>query len=102
MMSNDPTYYRADRQGFNPGDAATRTLDPLDHKEYTYATTRLDVARRSSHDILISSFTRYCSTSPSNRPPTPSKTTLGTSSSGLRLERSCTWWMTKKPLGNCN
>jgi hypothetical protein len=24
---------------------ATRTLDPLDGKEYTYATTRLDVAR---------------------------------------------------------
>ena len=38
-------YYRADVQGLNPGDAATRTLDPLDGKEYTYATTRLDVAR---------------------------------------------------------
>jgi hypothetical protein len=38
-------YYRADVQGLNVGDAATRTLDPLDGKEYTYATTRLDVAR---------------------------------------------------------
>ena len=38
-------YYRADVRGFNAGDAATRTLDPLDGKEYTYATTRLDVAR---------------------------------------------------------
>ena len=38
-------YYRADEQGLNPGDAATRTLDPLDGKEYTYATTRLDIAR---------------------------------------------------------
>ena len=38
-------YYRADVQGLNAGDAATRTLDPHDGKEYTYATTRLDVAR---------------------------------------------------------
>jgi hypothetical protein len=44
-MSSDTAYYRADVQGLNPGDAATRTLDPLDGKEYTYATTRLDVAR---------------------------------------------------------
>ena len=38
-------YYRADVQSLNVGDAATRTLDPLDGKEYTYATTRLEVAR---------------------------------------------------------
>jgi hypothetical protein len=38
-------YYRADVQGLNPGDAATRTLDPQDGTEYTYATTSLDVAR---------------------------------------------------------
>jgi hypothetical protein len=38
-------YYRADVQGLNSGDAATRTLDAVDGKEYTYATTRLDVAR---------------------------------------------------------
>ena len=38
-------YYRADVQGLNVGDPATRTLDPPDGKEYTYATTRLDVAR---------------------------------------------------------
>ena len=44
-MSNDAAYYRADVQGLNPGDATTRTLDPVDGKEYTYATTRLDVAR---------------------------------------------------------
>jgi hypothetical protein len=43
-MSNDKAYYRADVQGLNPGDPTTRTLDPLDGKEYTYATTRLDVA----------------------------------------------------------
>ena len=35
----------ADVQGLNAGDPATRTLDPRDGKEYTYATTRLDVAR---------------------------------------------------------
>ena len=44
-MSDETVYYRADVQGLNPGDATTRTLDPLDDKEYTYATTRLDVAR---------------------------------------------------------
>ena len=44
-MSDDATYYRADVTGLNPGDSTTRTLDPLDGKEYTYATTRLDVAR---------------------------------------------------------
>ncbi|MDT7760749.1 MAG: hypothetical protein QOC63_169 [Mycobacterium sp.] len=38
-------YYRADMQGLNPGDAATRTLDPIAGKEYTYATTRVDLAR---------------------------------------------------------
>src|SRR3954451_1465398 len=38
-------YYRADVQGLNGGDPATRTLDPLDGKEYTYATTRLELAR---------------------------------------------------------
>jgi hypothetical protein len=42
---NATTYYRADVRGLNAGDAATRTLDPLNGKEYTYATTRLDVAR---------------------------------------------------------
>src|ERR1700752_800522 len=44
-MSDDTAYYRADVQGLNPGDATTRTLDPLDGKEYTCATTRLDIAR---------------------------------------------------------
>jgi hypothetical protein len=44
-MSDDTGYYRADVKGLNPGDAAARTLDPLDGKEYTYATTRLDLAR---------------------------------------------------------
>jgi hypothetical protein len=44
-MSDDASYYRADVQGLNPGDATTRTLDVVDGKEYTYATTRLDVAR---------------------------------------------------------
>ena len=49
-------YYRADVQGLNVGDPATRTLDPLDGKEYTYATTRLDVARAIAErhsDFLI-------------------------------------------------
>jgi hypothetical protein len=44
-MSDEAAYYRADVQGLNAGDAATRTLDPLNGKEYTYATTRLDIAR---------------------------------------------------------
>jgi hypothetical protein len=43
-MSDDAAYYRADVRGLNPGDATTRTLNPDDGKEYTYATTRLDVA----------------------------------------------------------
>ena len=38
-------YYRPDVRGLNPGEPATRTLDPRDDKEYTYATTRLEVAR---------------------------------------------------------
>jgi hypothetical protein len=44
-MSDDAPYCRADVGGLNRGDATTRTLNPLDGKEYTYATTRLDVAR---------------------------------------------------------
>ena len=44
-MSDGTAYYRADVQGLYPGDSATRTLDPRDDKEYTYATTRLDIAR---------------------------------------------------------
>jgi len=44
-MSDDTAYYRADVRGLNPGDATTRTLDPLNDKEYTYATTQLDLAR---------------------------------------------------------
>jgi hypothetical protein len=42
---SDASYYRADVLGLNPGDATTRTLDPVEGKEYTYATTRLDIAR---------------------------------------------------------
>lgn len=38
-------YYRPDVRGLNAGGPASRTLDPLDGKEYTYATTRLDTAR---------------------------------------------------------
>ncbi|WP_293044437.1 hypothetical protein [Mycobacterium sp.] len=44
-MSDETAYYRADVSGLKRGDPATRTFDPLDDKEYTYATTRLDVAR---------------------------------------------------------
>jgi hypothetical protein len=44
-MTDDAAYYRADTRGLNPGDATTRTLDVMNGKEYTYATTRLDVAR---------------------------------------------------------
>jgi hypothetical protein len=44
-MSDDAAYYRADVQGLNPGDATTLTLDPSDRTEYTYATSRLDLAR---------------------------------------------------------
>jgi hypothetical protein len=51
-MSDDVGYYRADVQGLNPGDATTRTLDPGEGKEYTYATTRLEIARgiAAKHD----------------------------------------------------
>jgi hypothetical protein len=34
-MSDDAVYYRADVHGLNPGDPTTRTLDPVDGKEYT-------------------------------------------------------------------
>jgi hypothetical protein len=44
-MTDEAAYYRADVRGLNAGDATTRTLDVQDGKEYTYATTRLDVAR---------------------------------------------------------
>jgi hypothetical protein len=55
-MSDEIAYYRADVQGPNPEDATTRTLDPLDEKEYTYATTRLDMARAIAarhHDFSV-------------------------------------------------
>jgi hypothetical protein len=38
-------YYRPDMRGLYPGDPSTRALDPRDGKEFTYATTRLEVAR---------------------------------------------------------
>jgi hypothetical protein len=41
----DTDYYRADVKDLNVGDATTRTLDPLDGREYTYATTELGIAR---------------------------------------------------------
>lgn len=51
-MSDDAAYYRADVRGLYPGDHTTRTLDAADGKEYTYATTRLDLARAiaANHD----------------------------------------------------
>jgi hypothetical protein len=57
-MPDDAAYYRADVQGLNPGDATTRTLDPIDGKEYTYATTRLDVA--SGIAARHADFVVYC------------------------------------------
>ena len=49
-MSDETAYYRPDVHGLNPGDATTRTLDVLDNKEYTYATTRLDIVRRDRRE----------------------------------------------------
>ena len=46
--NNRTAYYRPDVRGLNPGDPATRTLDPRDGKEYTYATTRLDERARNN------------------------------------------------------
>ena len=43
--ANHRVAYGSDARGLKPGDPATRTLDPRDDKEYTYATTRLEVAR---------------------------------------------------------
>jgi len=37
----------------NVGDAAARTLAPLDGTEYTYATTRLDMRARLPQDTLV-------------------------------------------------
>ena len=59
-MSDGAAYYRADMQGLNPGDPTTRTLNPLDGKEYTYATTRLDLAHRIA--ARHADFSAYCVT----------------------------------------
>ena len=76
-MSDDVAYYRADVRGLNPGDAATRTLDPLDGKEYTYATTRLDLARAIA--ARHADFSVYCVTldQPVEADPDASQDNLG-------------------------
>jgi len=89
-------YYRADEQGLNPGDAATRTLDPLDGKEYTYATTRLDIARAIAERHSDFSVYRVTSTIPSKQTRTLPRTTLVNCSSGLRGARSRMSSMRKK------
>jgi hypothetical protein len=44
-MSDQVVLYRADVQGLQRGDDTTRMVDPRDNREYTYATTNVDVAR---------------------------------------------------------
>ncbi len=58
-------YYRPDVRGLNPGDPATRTLDARDGNEYTYATSRLEVARAIAARHAVSAFTASHSTNPS-------------------------------------
>ncbi len=95
-MSNDTAYYRADVQGLNPGDAATRTLDPLDGKEYTYATTRLDVARGIAARHPDFSVYRVTLDEPIEADPDAAQDTLVNCSSGLRGARSWISSMRKK------
>jgi hypothetical protein len=78
-MSDDAAYYRADVQGLNPGDEATRTLDPLDDKEYTYATTRLDVARAIAAQHADFSVYRVVLYEPIEPDPDASEDNLGES-----------------------
>jgi hypothetical protein len=72
-------YYRADVIDLNVGEAATRALDPLDDKEYTYATTQFEAARAIAAGTV--NFACIASSSPS--PSTLPRTTLVISSSGL-------------------
>lgn len=44
-MKSAMALYRADVQGLKSGDETTRMMDPRDGREYTYATTNIDVAR---------------------------------------------------------
>jgi hypothetical protein len=83
-MSDDTAYYRADVQGLNPGDPTTRTLDPLGGKEYTYATTRLDVARAIAARHADFSVYRVTLDEPVETDPDAARDNLGDFSSGLR------------------
>jgi hypothetical protein len=96
-MSNDTAYYRADVQGLNPGDAATRTLDPLNGKEYTYATTRLDVARGIAARHPDFSVYRVTLDAPIEADPDAAQVNF---SSGLRGARSWMSSMRKKHLAD--
>jgi hypothetical protein len=70
-------YYRADVQGLNAGDAATRTLDPLAGKEYTYATTRHDLARAIAERHSDFSVYRVTLDEPIEADPGAAKDNLG-------------------------
>ena len=70
-------YYRADVQGLNVGDPATRTLDPLDGEEYTYATTRLEVARAIAERHSDFSIYRVTLDEPIEADPGAAADTLG-------------------------
>ena len=89
-------YYRPDVQGLNGGDPATRTLDPLDGKEYTYATTQPEVARAIAARHADFRVYRVHSTGPSKLTPTLPRTTLVNCSSGLPGGRSWMSSMRKK------
>jgi hypothetical protein len=45
VLTEEVVFYRADVQGLRPGDATGRMKSWFDNYLYTYATTRLDVAR---------------------------------------------------------
>jgi hypothetical protein len=44
-MTTEVSLFRADVKGLKPGSETTRMVDQSDGREYTYATTNLDVAR---------------------------------------------------------
>jgi hypothetical protein len=45
VMTGDVVLYRADVRGLKPGDATGLMIPCYGNREYTYATTNLDVAR---------------------------------------------------------
>lgn len=98
-MSDETVYYRADVPGLKRGDPATRTLDVIDEEEYTYATTRLDVARGIAARNTGYLVYRVLLNEPIEADPGAARDGVGIGSSGLRRARWCMSRMRKQPDG---